>query len=152
MQSVIESLKAQVRSLQHELCVVKDDSNVRIQEVQRKVEDLEKENAILRMQPPLWPINTLWGYHISKSLRDDAVDKNAYCRFALFSILPYYLNDYIQEFATLSVLAVLVLYYTWIDSILPPLLFLFLLAFCCLAPSSAWRYMLVTGKTSLQAI
>ena len=53
MQSVIESLKAQVRSLQHELCVVRDDSNVRIQEVQRKVEDLEKENAILRMQPPL---------------------------------------------------------------------------------------------------
>jgi len=153
MQSVIESLKAQVRSLQHELCVVKDDSNVRIQEVQRKVEDLEKENAILRMQPPLWQINTLWGYHISKSLRDDAVDKNAYCRFALFSILPF--NLMIMYIYTRvcysSVLAVLVLYYTWIDSILPPLLFLFLPAFCCLAPSSAWRDMLVTGKTSLQA-
>lgn len=52
MESVIDSLKAQVRSLQHELCVVKDDSDVRIQEVQKKVEELEKENARLRMQPP----------------------------------------------------------------------------------------------------
>ena len=50
LQFMMGSMRAQIESLQHELCVLRDSSSERIHALKKRVKELEKENTELRDQ------------------------------------------------------------------------------------------------------